>query len=64
MTTHPERTTTYDADERGWFGDPGTGFGGRYMPEALVAALDELHGRLARGDGRPDLRRGVRHHPA
>src|SRR3954468_13412285 len=30
--------TEYDADERGWFGD----FGGRFMPEALVAALDEL----------------------
>ena len=30
--------TTWDADVRGWFGD----FGGRYMPEALVAALDEL----------------------
>ena len=29
---------SWDADERGWFGD----FGGRYMPEALVAALDEL----------------------
>jgi tryptophan synthase beta chain len=28
----------YDADERGFFGD----FGGRFMPEALVAALDEL----------------------
>jgi tryptophan synthase beta chain len=28
----------YDADDRGWFGD----FGGRFMPEALVAALDEL----------------------
>ncbi len=28
----------FDADERGWFGD----FGGRFMPEALVAALDEL----------------------
>jgi len=28
----------YDADERGYFGE----FGGRYMPEALVAALDEL----------------------
>jgi tryptophan synthase beta chain len=38
MTIHPERTTTYDADERGWFG----AFGGRFMPEALVAALDEL----------------------
>ncbi|MDF1603109.1 tryptophan synthase subunit beta [Nocardioides sp. YIM 152315] len=33
---------TFDADERGWFGPPTTGFGGRYMPEALVAALDEL----------------------
>jgi tryptophan synthase beta chain len=31
-------TNTWDADERGWFGD----FGGRFMPEALVAALDEL----------------------
>ncbi len=28
----------WDADEHGWFGD----FGGRFMPEALVAALDEL----------------------
>jgi tryptophan synthase beta chain len=28
----------YDADEQGWFGE----FGGRFMPEALVAALDEL----------------------
>src|SRR5688572_28696288 len=31
-------TSHWDADEHGWFGD----FGGRYMPEALVAALDEL----------------------
>jgi tryptophan synthase beta chain len=29
---------SYLADERGFFGD----FGGRFMPEALVAALDEL----------------------
>nr|WP_276310091.1 tryptophan synthase subunit beta [Nocardioides speluncae] len=29
---------SYDADESGYFGD----FGGRFMPEALVAALDEL----------------------
>ncbi|MGZ5399459.1 MAG: tryptophan synthase subunit beta [Nocardioides sp.] len=28
----------WEADDRGWFGD----FGGRYMPEALIAALDEL----------------------
>ncbi len=30
--------TSFAADERGFFGD----FGGRFMPEALVAALDEL----------------------
>lgn len=29
----------YDADAQGWFGDR---WGGRFMPEALVAALDEL----------------------
>ncbi len=29
----------YDADEQGFFGDS---WGGRFMPEALVAALDEL----------------------
>ena len=39
MTAQPSR---YGADERGWFGDPQDGFGGRFMPEALVAALDEL----------------------
>ncbi|WP_377323187.1 tryptophan synthase subunit beta [Pimelobacter simplex] len=31
----------YDADARGWFGGTGA-FGGRFMPEALIAALDEL----------------------
>src|SRR3954465_7928756 len=31
-------TSAWDADDKGWFGD----FGGRFMPEALVAALDEL----------------------
>jgi tryptophan synthase beta chain len=30
--------TGWDADALGWFGE----FGGRFMPEALVAALDEL----------------------
>ncbi|MBA2952355.1 tryptophan synthase subunit beta [Nocardioides sp. MAH-18] len=35
MTT---ASSSFGADERGWFGD----FGGRFMPEALVAALDEL----------------------
>src|SRR3546814_12668411 len=29
---------SYEADDRGFFGN----FGGRFMPEALVAALDEL----------------------
>ncbi|MBZ5733381.1 tryptophan synthase subunit beta [Nocardioides sp. TRM66260-LWL] len=46
MTLHAERAETgqsgarplYQADEQGWFG----GFGGRFMPEALIAALDEL----------------------
>ncbi|NPC95344.1 tryptophan synthase subunit beta [Nocardioides sp. zg-DK7169] len=42
MTTHPEHTTSFDADARGWFGGPETGWGGRFMPEALIAALDEL----------------------
>jgi tryptophan synthase beta chain len=37
MSITPDRSP-FDADERGWFGD----FGGRFMPEALVAALDEL----------------------
>jgi tryptophan synthase beta chain len=32
----------WDADEHGYFGDPEHGWGGRFMPEALVAALDEL----------------------
>ena len=35
MTAQP---TPWDADPSGWFGN----FGGRFMPEALVAALDEL----------------------
>ncbi|MEN8673821.1 tryptophan synthase subunit beta [Nocardioides sp.] len=41
MTAGGVQDTTidaYGADERGWFGD----FGGRFMPEALIAALDEL----------------------
>jgi len=31
----------FDADAAGWFGGEGA-FGGRFMPEALIAALDEL----------------------
>ncbi|MBM7515285.1 tryptophan synthase subunit beta [Nocardioides nitrophenolicus] len=34
-------SSTYDADTFGWFGGTGA-FGGRFMPEALMAALDEL----------------------
>ncbi|KRB75929.1 tryptophan synthase subunit beta [Nocardioides sp. Root190] len=34
-------TSGYDADGFGWFGGAGA-FGGRFMPEALMAALDEL----------------------
>ena len=34
---------SFEADALGYFGDPGgTRWGGRFMPEALVAALDEL----------------------
>ena len=55
MTTHPERTTTFDADERGWFGGPAdvkrfVGEGARAVlvgealvkdgdPQAAVAAM-------------------------
>src|SRR4249919_589356 len=37
-----DRRSRWDADERGWFGGEAEGWGGRYMPEALVRALDEL----------------------
>ncbi len=42
MTAETTRGTSYDADALGWFGGPAEGWGGRFMPEALVAALDEL----------------------
>jgi tryptophan synthase beta chain len=42
MTTHLNERTSYDADTRGWFGGPAEGFGGKFMPEALMKALDEL----------------------
>ena len=38
MTEEQPPRGTWDADERGYFGT----WGGRFMPEALVAALDEL----------------------
>lgn len=34
-------TSRFDADQQGWFGGTGA-YGGRFMPEALIAALDEL----------------------
>ncbi|GAA1930831.1 tryptophan synthase subunit beta [Nocardioides hwasunensis] len=37
--TVPSGPMRYEADERGYFGET---WGGRFMPEALVAALDEL----------------------
>ena len=39
MSQQTTRPVKYDADERGYFGQT---WGGRFMPEALVAALDEL----------------------
>ena len=42
MTTHLNETTSFDADAQGWFGGPAEGFGGKFMPEALMKALDEL----------------------
>ncbi len=38
MSTDQRVQNPFEADEFGYFGD----FGGRFMPEALVAALDEL----------------------
>ncbi len=43
---------TWDADEHGWFGD----FGGRFMPEALMAALDELDGAYREAWADPTFR--------
>ena len=39
MSQQTSQPVRYDADERGYFGET---WGGRFMPEALVAALDEL----------------------
>ena len=38
----PPSSGRFDADAQGWFGGPEQGWGGRFMPEALIAALDEL----------------------
>ena len=43
MTQEQPPRGAWDADDRGYFGAPGgVAWGGRFMPEALVAALDEL----------------------
>ena len=42
----------FDADDRGWFGD----FGGRFMPEALMAALDELDAAYREAWADPEFR--------
>ena len=42
MTTHLNQTTSFDADDQGWYGGSEEGFGGRFMPEALMKALLEL----------------------
>jgi len=42
VTTHINETTSFDADALGWYGGAADGFGGRFMPEALMKALDEL----------------------
>ncbi len=39
VPTSPTAPIRYEADERGYFGET---WGGRFMPEALVKALDEL----------------------
>ena len=44
---------THDADELGYFGS----FGGRFMPEALVAALDELTAAWQEAMADADVRR-------
>jgi tryptophan synthase beta chain len=38
----PDRRGDWEADAHGWFGGQDEGWGGRFMPEALVRALDEL----------------------
>ncbi|WP_134766354.1 tryptophan synthase subunit beta [Nocardioides sp. 1609] len=40
--TGTTRPTRWAADDQGWFGDTAGQWGGRFMPEALIAALDEL----------------------
>ena len=53
-----------DADEHGWFGGHFGGWGGRFMPEALVAALDELTVAWQEAMADPAFTGRVRHDPA
>jgi tryptophan synthase beta chain len=53
MTTHLNETTSFDADGLGWFGGAADGFGGRFMPEALIKALDELGAAWAEAKADP-----------
>jgi len=55
VTTHLSETTSYDADALGWFGGPAEGFGGRFMPEALIKALDELDAAWAEAKQDPEF---------
>ncbi|WP_415140282.1 tryptophan synthase subunit beta [Nocardioides sp.] len=40
--TSPNPSSLSEADAAGWYGGRADGFGGRFMPEALMKALDEL----------------------
>jgi len=42
MSTDIGAGSSFDADAQGWFGGQAQGFGGRFMPEALMRALIEL----------------------
>ena len=47
--------TAWEADGQGWFGGP-EGFGGRFMPEALMSALDELDVAWQEAKADPEFR--------
>ena len=55
-TELPSGRTAAVPDALGHFGR----FGGRFVPEALIAALDELDAEFRRGDGRPVVPRRAR----
>ncbi|MBO0841607.1 MAG: tryptophan synthase subunit beta [Nocardioides sp.] len=51
----PDALDAFDADERGWFGGPQGGFGGRFVPEALMRSLDELDEAWQQARAQPGL---------